>query len=380
VKNLAVLFTSALLAFILFGDAARAASGQRRVIDVHGHILPFPTAPGPVSEATIRRAVEIMNENGIVKMVDLNGGFGDYLKSRIALYNRIAPGRFIVFTNIDFSKVNDPQFAKLAMADLEDAYRNGARGLKIFKSLGLGYKDSDGKLIRFDDPRFEPVWMKCGELGIPVWFHIGDPAAFFRPPTADNERYGELGVHPEWSFYGDQWPAREALLTEMVNVLMRHPETTFVGVHFGNNPENIRYVAAVLDRFPNFNIDTAARVGEIGRVDPARLREFFIKYQDRILFGSDVVYGPDNVDLGVPMPGKRTNEEAKKFFDTHWKFFETTTRNMDHPSPIQGNWKVNAINLPPQVLRKLYRENAERIIPGLRPDIDGKMRARTPKH
>jgi predicted TIM-barrel fold metal-dependent hydrolase len=355
-------FTSAFLAFILFGSVALVA-GQRRVIDVHGHILPFPNTPGPVSEDSVRRAVEIMNENGIAKMVDLNGGFGEYLKNRIALYERIALGRFIVFTNIDFSKVNEPQFSKNAMADLEEAHRHGARGLKIFKALGLGYKDSDGKLIRFDDPRFDPIWMKCGELGIPVWFHLGDPAAFFRPPTPDNERYGELGVHPEWSFYGDQWPPREALLTQMINVLLRHPETTFVGVHFGNNPENIRYVAAVLDRFPNFNIDTAARVGEIGRVEPAELRKFFIKYQDRILFGSDMVYGSDNVDLGVPMPGKRTNDEAKKFFDTHWKFFETATRNMDHPSPIQGNWKVNAINLPPQVLRKLYRENAERIIP-----------------
>ncbi len=364
-KALSILFVSALLALILFGQAT-VTSGQRRVIDGHGHLLPFPTMPGPASEDTVRRAVEIMNENGIVRTVDLDGGFGEYLKSRIALYQRIAPGRFIVFTNIDFSKVNDPQFSKKAMADLEEAYHNGAHGLKIFKSLGLGYKDSEGKLIRFDDQRFDPVWMKCGELGIPVWFHIGDPAAFFRPPTPDNERYGELGVHPEWSFYGDQWPAREALLTQMINVLMRHPETTFVGVHFGNNPENIRYIGAVLDRFPNFNIDTAARVGEIGRVEPVRLREFFIKYQDRILFGSDVVYGPDNVDLGVPMPGKRTNEEAKKFFDTHWKFFETTARNMDHPSPIQGKWKVNAINLPPQVLRKLYHENVERIIPGLR--------------
>jgi predicted TIM-barrel fold metal-dependent hydrolase len=288
------------------------------------------------------------------------------LKARIALYERMAPGRFVVFTNIDFSKVNDPQFSKKAMADLEEAYRAGARGLKIFKRLGLGYKDENGKLLRFDDPRFDSVWMKCGELGLPIWFHIGDPAAFFRPPTPDNERYGELGVHPEWSFYGKEWPAREELLTQMVNVLLRHPETTFVGVHFGNNPEDYRYVAAVLERCPNFNIDTAARVGEIGRHDPEKLREVFIKYQDRILFGSDVVYGPDNIDLGVPMPGKRTNAEAKAFFETHWRFFETATRNMDHPSPIQGNWKVNAIKLPPEVLRKFYFDNARRLIPGLK--------------
>ena len=355
----------AMAAVILVACAAASSSeAQRRVIDVHGHILPFPGNPAPVSEAAVRRAIEIMNENGIAKTVDLNGGFGRYLKERIALYQRIAPGRFIVFANIDFAKVNDPQFSKLAMADLEEAYRLGARGLKSFKALGLGHKDEHGKLLRFDDPRFDPIWTKCSELGIPVWFHIGDPAAFFRPPTPDNERYAELSVHPEWGFYGDQWPSREALLVQMVNVLLRHPETTFVGVHFGNNPENIRYVGALLDRFPNFNIDTAARVGEIGRQDPTRLREFFIRYQDRILFGSDIVYGPDNVDLGVPMPGKRTNAEAKLFFETHWRFFETSARNMNHPSPIQGNWRVNAINLPPQVLRKLYSENARRLIPG----------------
>jgi len=237
---------------------------------------------------------------------------------------------------------------------------------KSFKALGLRHKDAAGKLLRFDDPRFDPVWAKCGELGIPVTFHVGDPAAFFRPPTPDNERYGELGVHPEWSFYGPEWPAREELLTQMVNVVSRHPATRFIGVHFGNNPENYRYVAALLDRCPNFNIDTAARVPEIGRHDPVKLREFFVKYQDRIVFGSDTVYGPDNFDLGVPVPGKRTAAEARTFFDAHWRFFETAARQIEHPSPIQGKWKVNAINLPPTVLRKLYHDNAARLVPGIR--------------
>jgi len=368
--NLSILSVFALIAlvsaFCYTGGNTLAQRLQRQVIDVHTHVSPFPGAPTAVSEAAVRRAVEIMDANGIIKMVDLSGGFGQRLKDNIAIFEKIAPGRFVPFTNIDFSKVNDPQFSKKAMADLEEAHRLGARGLKIFKALGLTYKDANGKLIRFDDPRFDPVWTKCGELGIPVWFHVGDPAAFFRPPTPDNERYAELKVHPEWSFYGDQFPTREELLTQMVNVLLRHPETTFVGVHFGNNPENYRYVAAVLDRCPNFNIDTAARVGEIGRHDPIKLREFFIKYQDRILFGSDIVFRPDNIELGVPMPGKRTNEDAKAFYDTHWKFFETAARNMDHPTPIQGDWKVNAINLPPQVLGKFYLDNARRIIPGLK--------------
>src|SRR5436309_924594 len=165
-----VVFAVSLLLFSSRGGAL----AQREVIDVHGHIMPFPPYPTPVSEETVRRAVRIMDQNGIVKMVDLNGGSGERLKNRVALCNRLAPGRFITFTNMDFSQVNDPQFSKRAMAVLEEAHRSGARGLKSFKALGLGYKDQNGKLIRFDDPRFDRVWMKCGELGIPVWFHIGD--------------------------------------------------------------------------------------------------------------------------------------------------------------------------------------------------------------
>ena len=145
---------NALALFIFVACAASMARAQRQVIDAHAHVT--------LSEAAVRRAVQIMDENGIVKMVDLSGGFGEQLKSKIELYNKIAPGRFAVFTNMDFSKVNDPQFSKKAMADLEEAYRLGARGLKSFKSLGLVHKDQTGRLIRFDDPRFDPVWTKCG--------------------------------------------------------------------------------------------------------------------------------------------------------------------------------------------------------------------------
>ena len=201
------LYLAAALGLALW--AAPAAENKREIIDTHGHFLPFPGEPGAVSEAAVRHAVEIMNDNGIAQTVDLSGGFGEGLKQRIALYQRVAPGRIVVFTNIDFSQVDDPQFPKKAMANVEEAHRAGARGLKSFKALGLRHKDSSGRLLRFD-----AVWTKCGELGMPVWFHIGDPAAFFRPPTPDNERYGELSVHPELSFYGPQFPAREALLTQ----------------------------------------------------------------------------------------------------------------------------------------------------------------------
>jgi predicted TIM-barrel fold metal-dependent hydrolase len=149
-------------------------------------------------------------------------------------------------------------------------------------------------------------------------------------------------------------------------VVANHPETDFLGLHFGNNPEDIRWVTRVMERFPNFWLDTGARVGEIGRHNPAELRAVFLRFQDRVLFGTDAAYEDDHLTLGVPEPRSKTIEGSREFFRRHWEFFETDHRNIEHPSPIQGNWKVNAINLPPEVLRKLYAENARRLIPALR--------------
>ncbi len=356
------------IAFLLLYAALPAPAQDsrqgRRVIDAHGHV----GMPGDSLDLakTVDLAIRVMDANGITATVDFSGGSGEPLKKKIAFYNERYPGRFVACVNIPWNRIDEPQFSKLALGIVETAYKDGARCVKVFKSLGLGARDSSGRLVRIDDPRADAVWGKAGALRIPVFIHSGDPAAFFRPPTPDNERYAELGVHPEWSFYGEKWPAREEILGQLLRVVAHHPETDFVGLHFGNNPEDLRWVARVMDRFPNYHLDLGARVGEIGRHNPDELRALIVRYQDRVTFGSDTAYSGDHLTLGVPEPRSKTIEESREFFRRHWEFFETNHRGIEHPSPIQGNWKVNAIGLPPPVLRKIYRENAMRLVPGLK--------------
>ena len=357
--NRAILFASLALLFLSLLSPAQT----RSVVDAHAH-LGIPGESLDLPKAA-EMAIRVMDANGIVASVDFSGGNGEALRKKIRFYNQRYRGRFVACVNIPWQRIDEPQFPKLAVQIIEEAYRDGARCVKVFKSLGLGTRDSSGRLVRVDDPRADAVWARAGALRIPVFIHSGDPAAFFRPPTPDNERYAELSVHPEWSFYGEKWPTREEILGQLLRVVAHHPETDFVGLHFGNNPEDLRWVARVMERFPNYYLDTAARVGEIGRHDPAELRALFLRYQDRVLFGSDAVYTADHLTLGVPEPRSKTLEESRQFFGRHWEFFETNRRNMDHPSPLQGNWKVNAIQLPPPVLRKLYSENVKGLIPAL---------------
>lgn len=349
---------------VLLLYAAALAAQDRNVIDAHGHVgMP---AQDLDLKKTVELAIRVMDANGIRATVDFSGGNVDALRKKIEFYKAHYPGRFVACVNIPWNRIDEPQFSKTARAIVEQGYKDGARCVKVFKSLGLGARDSAGGLVRIDDPRGDAVWGTAGQLRIPVFIHSGDPAAFFRPPTPDNERYAELGVHPEWSFYGEKWPAREEILGQLLRVVNNHPETDFVGLHFGNNPEDLRWVRRVMDRFPNYHLDLGARIGEIGRHPPDELRAVILRFQDRVTFGSDTAYVNDHLTLGVPEPRSKTIDDSKVFFGRHWEFLETDHRNIEHPSPIQGNWKVNAIKLPPEVLRKIYRENAQRLIPELR--------------
>jgi len=351
---------------LLYAAGVALAQQPRRVIDAHGHVgMPGDALDALGLEKTVALAVRVMDANGITATVDFSGGAGEALRNKIAFYKQRYPGRFVACVNIPWNRIDEPHFPKLAMDMAEQAHKDGARGVKVFKSLGLGARDSSGRLVRIDDPRADAVWGKAGALRIPVFIHSGDPAAFFRPPTPDNERYGELGVHPEWSFSGEKWPAREEILAQLLKVVAGHPETDFVGLHFGNNPEDLRWVTRVMERFPNYHLDLGARIGEIGRHNPDQLRALIVRFQDRVTFGSDTAYSGDHLTLGVPEPRSKTLEESREFFRRHWEFLETAHRGIEHPSPIQGAWKVNAVNLPPAVLRKIYRENARRLLPGL---------------
>lgn len=319
-------------------------------IDVHVHFH-------PAAAETIAR---VMDDNGLDGMVNL--GILEALdipfEEGMAAFRRVLGERMIYFTTPDF-RDNAPGFGERMARDLERKVEAGARGLKIFKELGLRHKDSEGRLIPVDDPRLDPLWAKAGELGVPVLIHTADPLAFFGPFNETNERWEELQRHPDWHFGVPGFPAHDTLLEQREHVLARHPDTIFIGAHLGEYPENLAYVGGCLERYPNFYVDTSARIGEIGRHPADEVRAFFIEHQDRILFGSDLIMGWgafEEQDEGDPAG-------VRRFYDLHWRFFETEEQQIEHPGyPVQGRWKVDAIALPPEVLEKLYFRNARRLI------------------
>lgn len=263
--------------------------------------------------------------------------------------------------------MEEPDFAERVRDGLRACRERGGVGLKIFKSLGLGTRLSDGSLLRVDDPRLDVVFDAAGELELPVLIHTGDPQAFFRPATRDNERYEELSAHPSWSFYGSEWPSWEEIFAQYEARVARHPDTTFLGAHFGNAPEEPARVAAMLERYPNLYVETGARVPEIGRHDPARMRELFVRWRERILFGTDIQMGRSGSwILGSAGDDPDPPARIPIFYEAHWRYFETSDRRFAHPTPIQGEWTIDGLELPREVLEDLYHRNAERIF-GLDP-------------
>jgi predicted TIM-barrel fold metal-dependent hydrolase len=328
-------------------------------IDVHTHISPDG----------IERAVRLMDEWGIDGAVNLSGMHPgpphNALERQLAAAQE-AHGRIAVFTTPDFRLVVRRPDYGAAMADqLSEARQLGAIGLKITKGLGLGYRAHDGvHLLAVDDHGLDPMFERAGQLGMPVAIHCGDPKAFWKPATPENERWDELQAHPEWSFAGSGVPSWQELYDAFDRLISRHPKTTFIGVHFGNDPEDPDTVARMLDKHPNLVIDTAARVPEIGRHPQEKMRRFFTKYQDRVLFGTDTGVGADQEDMMYGSNGATppTRADEVRFFTQTWRYFETPERQLESPTPIQGRWKIDGVGLPDDVLRKIYWDNAVRIL------------------
>lgn len=339
------------------GRTADAPALAARIprFDAHAHVHPYDTA----------RAVELYARNGIVGFANASGGFGPALE--VALEQaRPFGGRVVVFTNLNPRGLLQPGWVEREIAALGHAKGLGAKGLKIYKALGLGFVDPTGARVKVDDPRLDPIFEACGRLGLIVDIHTGDPKAFFEPPTPANERYEELSANPGWSFFGPPFPSWEELFGEFERRVARHPGTLFIGIHFGNAPEEPERVAAMLRRYPNLYVDTAARLGEIGRQPAEKLRAIFVEHRERILFGTDFsMFGPELM-LGAPDGTRPGPAEADLFFAAHWRFFETGERAIAHPTPIQGRWTVDALGLPEEVLHGLYHRNAERLF-GLPP-------------
>ena len=335
---------------------------EHRIIDLHQHIN--------ATEEHVRRALGILDRAGLGVAVNLSGGTVTAKPEQRSAFEqwrelseRVAPGRFVAYFNLDYTGWDDPGFAEGAVRQVETAHRLGAAGLKEYKRLGLFLRDGKGELIRIDDPRLDGVWRRCGELGMPVSIHVADPRAFWLPYSAQNERWKELKDHRSW-WFGDpkQFPPREELLAALNRVIARHPQTSFVAVHFANNAEDLDWVDRQLEQHPNLNADLAARMPELGRHDPERVRRLFVKHADRILFATDFqVY--DRLILGSSGDGERpTDDDAATFFHKEWRWLETHDRDWPHMTPIQGDWTIRSVRLPEDVLRKIYFDNARRLL------------------
>ena len=326
------------------------------VIDVHSH-LSFRLKN---STEQLDDFVNLMDRHNIAMCISLDAKLGSTLDEHKAYLWTKYRDRFAIFVHLDWLgdgqqdkpetwASHRPEFGRRVALQLAEAKAQGACGLKIFKRFGLSYKNPDGSLIRIDDPRWDPIWAACGELGFPVIIHTADPAAFFLPIDKTNERWEELHRHPEWSFPADKYPSRSELLLARNRVIAKHPKTSFIGAHGANNSEDLATVEKWLEQYPNLYVEFASRIGELGR-QPYTARRFLIQHSDRVLYGTD-----------GPWP------EARIF--QYWRFFETFDENFPYSEkefPPQGFWNIYGVGLPDNVLKKIYHENALELLPSLR--------------
>ncbi len=308
-------------------------------IDVHSHLW-------RMAAMDLDKTVREMDSLNMKVLVNLSGRSGNQLSAMSDAVQNTAPNRFIIFANVDFSGMDDPNWTNNAVEQLRKDYENGARGLKIFKNLGLTASDNNGERIKTDDPRIAPVWDLCGELGIPVLIHTGEPAVFWDPIDEKNERWLEMKQFPN-RHRGDttRFPSWEVVMQEQWNVFRNHPNTIFINAHLGWMANDLERLGRHLDEFPNVYTEIAAVIAELGR-QPRFAREFFIKYQDRLLFGKDT-YRPHE-------------------FHTYFRVLESNDEYFDYFRKRHAFWKMYGLGLPDEVLKKVYYKNALKIIP----DID----------
>jgi hypothetical protein len=326
------------------------------VIDVHTHVVGFPRRE-MIAPELLAQILRWMDDLNLATMVVLTGGTGEALRRNIAALETAHKGRFLVATEPSYEKIQDANYSAWQADELKRAKDAGAHGLKVLKYLGLGLREqiTTGPLVKIDDPRFDPMWEAAGALKLPVFIHTSDPDAFFTPIDRFNERWEELANHPDWSFYGKDYPPKAELLAARNRVIARHPKTTFVCLHVANHPESLAEVGSWLDRYPNMNVEIGARIGELGR-QPRAARAFFEKYQDRILFGTDAT--PN----GTMVPQQ---DLKPAMYQTYFRFLETLDEYFDYSPaavPPQGRWRIYGLGLPDAILRKVYRENARRVL------------------
>jgi predicted TIM-barrel fold metal-dependent hydrolase len=303
------------------------------VIDYHNHLDSMEP------ESVLR----VMDECGVERIVNITMQVGERALEILRRFRSASRRRFATIAWMDWTGVDRGDFVQRSLDQLERMVEQGACGIKFWKDLGLSVRDGSGELLRVDDERLAPLFDKAAELGVPVMFHTADPSAFFRPIDAANERYEELAAHPDWSFYGAQY-GKDELLAQRDRVFKRHPNTTFVCAHMAESPEDLAYVARLLEQNPNVHVDISARTPELGR-QPYTARRFFLRFADRIVFGTDL----------LPEP---------QMYRLYYRFLETPDEYFEYPSHAsrQGRWNICGLDLPDDVLEKVYRTNASRLL------------------
>ncbi len=310
-------------------------------IDVHSHQRDMTAE----ALAKLIADMDMLNE---AIMVNLSGGSGEAIIEKIGHINTNYPDRFVVFANVDFNGIGQAGWPEKAAAQLEEDIQNGAKGLKVFKNLGLNVKDTEGKRVAIDDPRLNPIWAKCGELGVPVLIHAADPESFWDPMDSDNERWLELKTHPRRK-RSDTDPAPwQQIIDEQHRMFKNHPKTRFINAHMGWYANDLSKLGALLDEIPNMSVGISAVIAELGR-QPKHAREFFINYQDRILFGKDS-WQPSE-------------------FPTYFRVLETGDEYFPYYKKYHAFWAMYGLDLPDTVLKKVYYKNALNLIPGLNKNL-----------
>lgn len=310
-----------------------------RTIDIHSH------QPNPITAAQFDTLVAAMDRLNLGVLVNLSGGSGQRLRDGLAAIRSSAHAdRVVLFANVSFRDGVGPGFGAAAAKQLEEDVKAGAVGLKIFKDLGLRAKRADGSRLKLDDPELGPIWDACGRLGVPVLIHTAEPAPFFDPIDYSNERWLELALFPSRRVQGPSMPGFEELIAERDRMFARHPNTKFIAAHMAYHANDLARLGRLLDRLPNVYTEVGAILAELGR-QPRTAHQFFAKYQDRILFGKDSFQEDE--------------------FPYYWRTFETADEYFDYYRDYHAFWKLYGLDLPDRVLRKLYFENALRLVPAI---------------
>jgi len=313
-------------------------------IDIHNH-------QGNMNSSDFKELISKMDALNMAVMINLSGrgfgGSGDHLEKSIDNINARYPNRFILFTNIDFTDIDNPEWSARVSKQIENDVKRGAKGLKIYKSLGMFSKDKSGKRIHLDDKRIDPIWSKCGELGIPVLIHAADVPQFWQPIDNKNERWLELKTHPGRRHDTDSIKF-ETIIAEQHTIFRKHPKTKFINAHLGWYGNDLKKLGGLLDQFPNMYTEIGAVIAELGR-QPRAAKVFLTKYQDRVLFGKD---------SWVP-------EE----YETYFRVLETEDEYFPYHKRYHAFWRMYGIGLPDEVLKKIYYKNAMKLIPGLDPKL-----------